>query len=385
MTESRAHAAEQSSSTSDLGALSRLTVDLGAIRANYQRLSTSLGEVQAGAVVKANAYGLGVDRVAPMLWDAGCRFFFTATLPEAVQVRALLPEADVSVLNGLVPGFEPLFAEHRIFPALGSLEQVEHWRAHGERLNRALPALLHVDTGMSRTGLDAAEWRAVLDTPAVLDGVEWRYLMSHLSCSDDPAHPENARQLEAFQAIRSACPRPMRFSLANSAACLFDTGYHFDLARPGIGLYGGNPRADRPNPHTCPIRLEGRVLQTRTIAPGTPVSYGATWRAKRETTVATIGAGYADGYLRSLSDRGHVAFGKRVCPVIGRVTMDTIMVDVTDLPHEDRRAGTFAELLGPTLTPDDMAAAAGTISYELLTSLGARYARHYIDTGSPAA
>jgi alanine racemase len=177
----------------------------------------------------------------------------------------------------------------------------------------------------------------------------------------------------------------MRFSLANSAACLFDPAYHFDLARPGIGLYGGNPRADQPNPHVCPIRLEGRVLQTRTIAAGTPVSYGATWRAKRETRIATIGAGYADGYLRSLSDRGRVAFGDRICPVIGRVTMDTIMVDITDLPPDSGQPGSFAELLGPTLTPDDTADAAGTISYELLTSLGARYARTYIDTGSSAA
>ena len=320
-----------------------------------------------------------------MLWDAGCRFFFTATLPEAIQVRALLPEAGISVLNGLVPGCESLFTEHGIAPALGSLEQVAHWKAHGGRIGKTLPALLHVDTGMSRTGLDAREWQAVLDSPSLLDGVDWLYLMSHLSCSDEPDNPENLRQLEAFQAIRQACPRPMKFSLANSAACLFDRGYHFDIARPGIGLYGGNPRADRQNPHACPIRLEGRVLQTRTIAAGTPVSYGATWRAKRETTVATLGAGYADGYLRSLSDRGHVAFGDRIRPIIGRVTMDTIMADVTDLPPELTKPGMYAELLGPTITPDDTAAAAGTISYELLTSLGARYARRYIDTGSPTA
>lgn len=376
---------EQVSSPSDLGALSRLTVDLGAIRANYQRLSESLGDVPAGAVVKANAYGLGVERIAPTLWDAGCRFFFTATLPEAIQVRALLPKAGISVLNGLVSGCEPLFAEHGIAPALGSLEQIADWKAHCGRVGKSLPALLHVDTGMSRTGLDAGEWQAVLDTPQLLDGVDWLYLMSHLSCSDEPENPENRRQLEAFQAIRQTCPTQMKYSLANSAACLFDSSYHFDIARPGIGIYGGNPRADRPNPHACPIRLEGRVLQTRTIAADTPVSYGATWRAKRETRVATLGAGYADGYLRSLSDRGRVAFGDRVCPIIGRVTMDTIMADVTDLPPDLTRPGAFAELLGPTITPDDAAAAGGTISYELLTSLGARYARRYIDTGSPTA
>ena len=383
--DSFSRSAELASSHTDSGALSRLTVDLGAIRGNYQRLCNALGDVPAGAVVKANAYGLGVDRIAPMLWDAGCRFFFTATLPEAIQVRALLPHAGISVLNGLVPGCEPLFTEHEIAPALGSLEQVAHWKAHGVRIGKALPALLHVDTGMSRTGLDAGEWQTVLATPDLLDGVDWLYLMSHLSCSDEPESPENPRQLEAFQTIRQNCPKPMKFSLANSAACLFDSGYHFDIARPGIGLYGGNPRADRQNPHTCPIRLEGRILQTRTIAAGTPVSYGATWRAKRETRIATLGAGYADGYLRSLSDRGRVAFGDQICPIIGRVTMDTIMADVTDLPPEHTQPGMYAELLGPTITPDDTAVAAGTISYELLTSLGARYARHYIDTGSPTA
>jgi alanine racemase len=367
------------------GALSRLTIDLGAIRANYRRLSAALGDVPCAGVVKANAYGLGVERVAPVLWDEGCRIFFTATLPEAVEVRAILPKASVAVLNGLVAGTEAIFVQHDIIPVLGDLEQITNWRTQGGKLGRKLPAMLHVDTGMSRTGLDAGQWDRVVETPDVLDGIDWLYLMSHLSCADEPEHPMNRAQLERFNAIRTALPRsqhhPMKSSLANSAGILLDPAYHFDLGRPGIGLYGGRPRMDRPNPHACPIRLEGRVMQVRTIAPGTPVSYGAGWRAERETRVATIGAGYADGYLRSLSGKAEVSLSGTRCPVIGRVTMDMIMVDVTDLPETVAHPGAFAELMGPEMHPDTMADAAGTISYELLTSLGTRYARRYIDTG----
>lgn len=367
------------------GVLSRLTIDLGAIRANYRRLSAAMGAVPCAGVVKANAYGLGVERVAPVLWDEGCRIFFTATLPEAIELRAILPEASVAVLNGLVGGTEALFVEHGIIPVLGDIEQVDGWRTHGGGIGRALPAMLHVDTGMSRTGLDAGQWDRVVETPELLDGIDWLYLMSHLSCADEPEHPMNRAQLDRFIAIRTALSRSMARSmkccLANSAGILLDPSYHFDLGRPGIGLYGGRPRADRPNPHACPIRLEGRVMQVRTIAPGTPVSYGAGWRAERETRVATIGAGYADGYLRSLSGKAEVSLSGTRCPVIGRVTMDMIMVDVTDLPESVARPGAFAELLGPEMHPDAMADAAGTISYELLTSLGTRYERRYIDTG----
>jgi len=365
---------------SDLGSGSRLVIDLGAIRANYRRLQAKLGTVPCAGVVKADAYGLGADRVAPVLWEEGCRVFFTATLPEAVTLRAVLPEASICVLNGLMAETPAIFTEHAIVPCLNDLEQIARWRTHASRFDRPLPAILHVDTGMSRSGLDSREFDWLLETPSLLDGIDWLYVMSHLASADEPDSPQNPLQLDRFRGIRRALPVKMGASLANSAGILLSPDYHFDLGRPGIGLYGGRPRADRPNPHACPIRLEGQVLQVRTIPTGEAVSYGATWRAERETRVATVAAGYADGYLRSLSSNGRVALADREFPVLGRVTMDMIMIDVTDAPATAVHPGMFVELLGPTVHPDRMADAAGTIGYELLTGLGTRYARQYVDS-----
>ncbi len=361
-------------------ALSRLTVDLGAVRRNYRLLKDRLAGIACAGVVKADAYGLGADRVAPVLWEEGCRIFFVATLDEAVRLRPIIPEATVCCLNGLLAGTEDVYARYRIVPVLNALEQIARWRTFGGRFGTVLPAILHVDTGMNRLGLGDDEWRWVLESPAVLDGIDWLYLMSHLSAADEPENPLNALQLSRFRRIRQHLPRRMPFSLANSSGVFLGADYHFDLARPGIALYGGRPGAGVVNPLECPIRVEGRILQVRTVPAGASVGYSATWTAARASRIATVGVGYADGYLRSLSGRGVVALGGRTCPVVGRVSMDLISVDVTDLPEVEARPGAFTEVLGPTVTPDAAADAGGTIGYELLTALGRRYVRHYVET-----
>ncbi|WP_281683972.1 alanine racemase [Thalassobaculum salexigens] len=360
--------------------LSRLTIDLGAVRQNYRRLRRKLGDVPCAGVVKADGYGLGADHVASVLYEEGCRTFFVATFDEAVGLRQILPEGDIACLNGLLPGTEAAYVEHRLTPVLNDLGQVARWRAHGVKTGAPLAAMLHVDTGMNRLGLDGREMDQVAEDPALLDGIDWQYVLSHLCAADAPDSPMNAQQLARFTEMRRRLPGAIKASLANSSGIFLGSDYHHDLARPGIALYGGRPSAGGDNPMRCPIRIEGRILQVRTVERGWTVGYGGSWRAGRETRIATVAAGYADGYLRSLSSVGRVAVGGRLCNVVGRVSMDMITVDVTDLDPADTAPGGMVEVLGPTVTPDAMADLAGTIGYELLTALGSRYVRHYVDS-----
>ncbi|SDF68337.1 alanine racemase [Thalassobaculum litoreum] len=360
--------------------LSRLTIDLGAVRQNYRRLRRKLGDVPCAGVVKADGYGLGADHVASVLYEEGCRTFFVATFDEAVGLRQILPEGDIACLNGLLPGTEAAYVEHRLTPVLNDLGQVARWRAHGVKTGAPLAAMLHVDTGMNRLGLDGRQMDQVAEDPALLDGIDWQYVLSHLCAADAPDSPMNAQQLARFTEMRRRLPGAIKASLANSSGIFLGSDYHHDLARPGIALYGGRPSAGGDNPMRCPIRIEGRILQVRTVERGWTVGYGGSWRAGRETRIATVAAGYADGYLRSLSSVGRVAVGGRLCNVVGRVSMDMITVDVTDIDPADTAPGGMVEVLGPTVTPDAMADLAGTIGYELLTSLGSRYVRHYVDS-----
>ncbi|MDF1791002.1 MAG: alanine racemase [Thalassobaculaceae bacterium] len=361
-------------------ALSRLTIDLGAIRQNYRRLRKELGGVPCAGVVKADGYGLGADYVATVLYEEGCRTFFVATFDEAVALRQILPDGVIACLNGVLPNTEAAFVEHDITPVINAFDQIERWRTHCARTGRKLPAMLHVDTGMNRLGLDAREVDRVLEGPSVLSGIDWQYLLSHLAAADEPENPMSAAQLKRFNRIRARLPVTMKASLANSSGVFLGPEFHHDLGRPGIALYGGRPSAGRDNPMVCPIRIEGRILQIRTVEPGWTVGYGGSWRASRETRIATVAAGYADGYLRTLSSVGRVAIGGRLCNVVGRVSMDMITVDVTDVSPFVASPGGMVEVLGPAVTPDAMADTAGTIGYELLTSLGSRYVRHYVDS-----
>ncbi len=325
--------------------------------------------------MKANAYGLDADRVVPVLWDAGCRRFFTANLEGALAVRTRLPEAEVHTLNGLM-GDPHDYVGNNVVPVLNDLDQVEKWAACAKQLGQRLPAILHTDTGMSRLGLPDDELHALLDRPELIEAIDLLYVMSHLACADEPTHPMNGRQREKFAAILSRFPG-VRGSLANSSGIFLGREYHADMIRPGYAVYGGNPTPGRPNPMEPVVRLSAQITQVRNAKPGQTVGYGAHYRIEEPTRIATIPVGYADGYLRALSDRGIASIGGVEVPVVGRVSMDLVTLDIGALPTEKARVGTWVDLIWGREMLDIVAERAGTIGYELLTALGRRYPRSY--------
>ncbi|MBI2309100.1 MAG: alanine racemase [Rhodocyclales bacterium] len=356
-----------------------LTIDLGAICDNWRTLCSMLGGAACAAVVKADAYGLGARQVAPALCRAGCRHFFVAHLDEAIVLRPALPgDAAIYVLHGAHPGAEADCAAHGLVPVLNSLPQLAAWQKLGVMQGKALPAILQVDTGMARLGLSADELAQVAAVPAVLQGIDLQFVMSHLAAAEEQQNPLNRRQLASFHAALARLP-PARASLANSSGVFLGSDYHFDLARPGAALYGVAPVAGQANPMRAAIRLQGKVIQTRTIESGTAVGYSHTWTATRRTRIATVAVGYADGYLRSLSNRGHAVCDGIRLPLVGNVSMDTLTLDATDVPEGRIGEGTLVDLADPLNDVDAIAARAGTIGYEILTSLGTRYARNYVE------
>lgn len=351
-----------------------LTVDLDAIAANWAALRARHGRGVAG-VLKADAYGLGAPPVARRLAREGCRHFFVAHLFEALAVRDAAPGAAVAVLDGILPGEAPDFAEHGILPVLNDLGQLDAWRAEAARRGRRLPAILHVDTGMNRLGLPPSEVAALAADPARLDRVDLRYVMTHLVAAEVPDDPANERQRAAFATARAQLPAaPVSF--ANSSGIFLGAAFASDLARPGAALYGINPTPGHPNPMRQAVRLDGRVLQVRDIGPGASVGYNGTWTATRPSRIATVAVGYADGYLRGLTNRGTARLAGRPISMAGRVSMDLTTFDITDLPQVG--PGDMLTLIGDGQTPDDLATLAGTNGYEILTSLGQRYARRYL-------
>ncbi|MGG5888650.1 alanine racemase [Falsiroseomonas sp. HC035] len=344
-----------------------LTVDLGAIVANWRDLGARHGAAVAG-VVKADAYGLGAGPVARALRDAGCRHFFVAHLSEGMALRqALGAGPDIIVLNGFPPGADE---DASLLPVLNSLGDAAAWAGRG-------PALLHLDTGMSRLGLDAAEQAALAADPVLLAGLALRFVMTHLACADEPDHPLNTLQAARFAAAARMVAPGVPTSFANSSGLFLGPDFRSDLARPGCALYGINPTPGAPNPMRQVVTLEVPVLQIREIQAGDTVGYGASYTAPVTSRVATVAAGYADGYLRSLSGRSLALFQGRAVPLIGRVSMDLTTFDVTDFP--ELRPGDRLMLVGGDAnTPDDIAARCGTIGYEVLTSLGQRYHRAHV-------
>lgn len=358
-----------------------LTIDLVALQANWRRLRDLAGRAECGAAVKGNAYGLGIAPVARALWEAGCRSYFVARPKEGEELRAILPEATIYVLDGLFAGQAEFYAKLNLCPALISIAEAREWAGFGRVYGRKLPCAIHVDSGINRLGFTMAEFAALLEDRFTVEGLNVSLLMSHLACADDPPHPMNARQSEAFAELRAKLPG-VPASLANSSGIFLGQGFTHDLVRPGIALYGGNPTPGLANPMQAVALLEGTVMQMRTIAEGETVGYGATWQAQRDSRIAILGAGYKDGVPRALSSRAvdgpaQLFIGGRRCPVIGRVSMDMMAIDVTGLPVDGVRRGTRAEIIGRNISIDEAAAWAGTISYELLTRLGSRYARLY--------
>lgn len=352
-----------------------LDIDLAAIAENWRRLRQRLTPpATAAAVVKADAYGLGMAQVAPALAQAGCTLFFVATLDEGITLRRLLPAAEIAVLNGLLPGTSDDFRHARLVPVLNDLGEIARWRDAAE--TRALPVMIHVDTGMGRLGLSSADVARLAAAPEMLAGLALRMVLSHLACSDEPEHPLNAQQLAAFRAARAMLP-PAPASFASSSGIFLGAEYHFDVARPGAALYGVNPTPGAPNPMAQVVRLKGRILQVRDVDSGMTVGYGAAHRMERAGRIATVAVGYADGWLRSSSHHGSAAIAGQRIPVIGRISMDLMTLDVTGIDPALTRPGAFVDLIDEQYGVDAVAAAAGTIAYEILTALGRRHHRIY--------
>ncbi len=357
-----------------------LTIDLAAIVENWRRLAAQAPTAEVGVAIKADAYGLGMAQVAPALAAAGAKTFFVATPEEGVALRGILPAADIYVLNGLAESGAPALLAHRLRPGLKSLADVRAWAEAGA----GQPAALHIDTGMNRLGLGPDEVAHLSAEPGALAGLTFTLVMSHLACSEDPSQPMNARQLDDFrQAVQRLGLGAKPLSIAASSGIFLGPEYHLAMVRPGAALYGLNPLKNHPNPMRQVIRLEGKILQTRRVDTGMSVGYGATHLVGAPGRLATVGIGYADGFMRRLGNRGFAVIADRRVPIVGHVSMDLTTLDVSALPAEMTKPGTAVEFLGPRQSADDLAAAADTIGYEILTALGRRFRRAYIGGTEP--
>ena len=356
-----------------------LTINLGALVENWRALSRLCGGAECAAVVKADAYGIGVEPAAQVLSQAGCKTFFVAHASEARRTRAALGASDarIYVLNGLLANADvaqSLIASNAT-PILGSLEEWTAWRTHAPQR----PCALHIDTGMNRLGVSANEAR-IIAADANASAID--LVMSHFVASEDSDNALNARQISAFESVRGLFPHA-RASLANSSGILLANKPHYDLVRPGYALYGGNPSPGAPNPLKSVVTLEAPIVRVRPVKAGATVGYNATWTARRDSVLAAIGIGYADGLLRSASGANGARGGEAIiggvrCLFAGRVSMDIIIIDATDAPRDALYPGATAQLLGAEITVDDLADRAGTIGYEILTGLGPRYHRVYV-------
>ena len=364
-----------------------ITVDLDALVANWRKLEKNAVPAECAGVIKADAYGCGTGPVASALAAAGCKTFFVATLSEARAARAALPDsAALYVLNGFFQNTGDEYAKYNCRPVIGDLNELAEWDVFCRRTGWRGGAGIHIDTGMNRLGLSITSAQGII--PRINAGDHGITLvMSHLVSAEQLNNPVNTRQLAAFREIASEFTG-VPAALANSSGVFLGAAFQFDLVRPGAALYGVNPTPEADNPMQPVVDVKARIVQIRDVERGETVGYGGTWTARRPTTVAIISAGYADGYFRAASSndgtRGAdvIVAGKR-CPIAGRVSMDLIAVDITDLPPKAVRRGQMATLLGEGITVDELAHHFGTIGYEVLTSLGKRYARVY--KGGPAA
>jgi len=362
------------------GAGGILSVDLGAIVENWRELSRRVAPSSCAAVVKADAYGCGIDRVTAALTGAGCGTFFVADLAEAYAVRSVAPRVTVYVLSGLPPRTLPLYADAVLRPVIGTLAELEEWEAFCAANRWRGGAALHVDTGINRLGLSPDEAAAVAGRPGCRGTVS--LIMSHFACADEPSHPLNATQMAGFRDVRALFP-DIPGSLANSSGIFLGPDAHHDLVRPGAALYGVNPTPSHLNLMRPVVRLEGRIIQVREVAAGQTVGYGAAWTARRPTRIAVVAVGYADGYPRAAGaseakSGAEVVVAGRRCPIAGRISMDLLAIDVSDLPEDMPRRGDWAALIDDDVGVDEIASHAGTIGYEVLTGLGRRYQRRHL-------
>ena len=359
-----------------------LTIDLGAVANNYRTLCALAAPAECAAVVKADAYGLGMAQIAATLSRIGCKTFFVATLDEGERLRTLLPEAVIYVLGGLMPGTAELYRAHDLRPVLNSADEVREWAAFGTTQGDKLACAVHIDTGMNRLGLSAEEVDQIATAAEVWSALELSLVMSHLACADEPDHPKNEAQRRMFDRLRARL-RSAPASFANTPGILLGPAFFYDLVRPGLALYGGQPRRHGDTPFRPVVQLKGRILKLRDASPGETVGYGATRTFREAARLAIVSVGYADGFFRALSlgdgEKGFAGYvGPHAAPIVGRVSMDLVVLDVSHVPEQLAQRGAWVELIGPNVPAHVLAAHAGTIDYEVLTNLGRRALRRYV-------
>ena len=356
-----------------------LTINLAALVENWRMIARNVSPAECGATIKANGYGCGACEVARALWGAGCRTFFVALPMEGKQVRDAVPEAIIYVLDGLLAGQAGFYITHNLRPCLTSPEDLSEWADAADGRHKAA---IHIDTGINRLGFDQAQAQVLAGDAELMRRAGLCLLMSHLASGDDETSPSNANQRDLFAGLRKLFPG-LPASLANAPGTFLGPDFLHNLVRPGVALYGGNPLTGKPNPMHRVVSLTAPVLQVRDVAAGHGVGYGATWKAKRQSRIAIVGVGYADGLLRAMSwpalnnGPAKVSIAGQMAPIVGRVSMDMITIDVTGMDPEQVCRGTNAELLGANIGVDDWADWSGTLAYEILTSLGRRYAKVY--------
>ncbi len=353
-----------------------LRISSANLAANYKTIRGMASSSVAG-VIKANGYGTGLEHALETLWTGGCRQFFVATPEEASLARSLQSSADIFVLGGFYHDAGKYYAAHNIIPVLGSLEEIERWSSLARKTGHKLSAAIHFDAGMNRLGLGKDETKKLIDGKNILDGIDLKLVMSHFACSDEKDHEMNQRQADIFAKITDAFPHTPK-SLCNSSGIFRSKDWHHDLLRPGVALYGGNPTPETKNPMLPVVSLDVRILQTRNVKKGESAGYGATHTFASDTRTATVALGYADGIPRGGSNSAKLFWNGQPCSVAGRISMDLTIVDIGGVSGPPPQAGDLLEILGPHQSVDDLAAACGTIGYEILTSLGKRYERVYL-------
>jgi len=355
---------------------SHLTINLTALAQNYRLLQQKAGyDCVVAGVVKANAYGLGLEPVARTLLKEKCPQFFVATLGEALEFREIDKNTPVAVLGGLFYGVETLYLEKNIQPVINSLNDLARWQDLAIKNKIKAPTILHFDTGMNRLGLSEDDAQTLISQPELYKSLDVQWIMSHFACADEPQHPLTADQAKRFQEISAHFPNAKK-SLGNSSGLFRDVQFKSNMVRPGIALYGGNPTPEQSNPMKQVVSLNARVLQTRTCKKGDSIGYGASHVFEQDTQTATVGIGYADGFLRSNSNKGAFHYQSQLCPILGRVSMDLVTIDISQCKNMPKQ-GDWVEVISSNNTIDDIAQNSNTISYEVLTSLGDRSLREY--------
>lgn len=356
--------------------ISVMEVDLKAVAHNFKFLQSQINSTKCSAVVKADAYGLGMLRVVPVLRNVGCEDFFVATLEEGIALRNVIQDKNIYVLGGTLAGTEAEYTRHHLIPVLNDYSQIQRWEAWSRLHQQRYPAIIHIDTGMWRLGLPPQEVLKLAGNPQLLNSFDLRYIMSHLACSDSPHHNKNHQQITALnQALKVLPKTPVSF--ANSHAIFLGPQYHYDLVRPGRSLYGLGARFLHTDGIRQAVQIYARIIQVREIGKGETVGYDAMYCVPKKTKIATVAVGYADGLSRALSNHGRIFIGGYEAPILGRVSMDLITVDVGAVPEALCAPGLWAEIIGPNISADDVALAAGTTSREIIANLGTRYHRIY--------